>query len=402
MTRAASIRPSDLLTLAWSSLRRNRLRSSLTILAIAVGVAVMVFLISLGLGLEELTIGSVSKSAALHSLSIGTPNAEHLPLTVQTLAKAGAVVGVEQIFPQLTVDGQVSLSDKIANVTVIGVDPTYLQIDQNIRLTSGRMYRADDTLTMIVTTGFLKAYKLDLNKTPLITFNLILNKEKFPTLPTLSEISVAGVVNADSNLSVYVPRVWLERVIGPDALPPYSAAKVHISNLDDIPRVADGIRRLGFRVDTVTDTVSEIKKVFHYVQITLGSLGAVAIGVASIGMFNTLTISLLERTKEIGIMKALGVRRGDIQRLFLTEAALMGLIGGLAGISLAVILQQLTVFAFTLLAQALQGTVPQLFVNQPLIFGAFLAFSIIIALLTGLYPARRAMKLNPIEAIRFE
>ena len=362
----------------------------------------MVFLISLGLGLEELTIGSVSRSAALHSLSIGTPNAEHLPLNAQTLGKVGAVGGVGQVFPQLTVDGQVSLNEKLANVTLIGADPGFLQIDQNIRLTSGRLYRADDTSTMIVTTGFLKAYKLDLKKTPLITFDVLLNSEKYPGVPRLTEVSVAGVVDADSNLSVYVPRMWLEGLIGQTNLPPYSAAKVRVENLDDVQKVADGIRRLGFRVDTVTDTVTEIKKVFRYVQITLGSLGAVAVGVASIGMFNTLTISLLERTKEIGIMKALGVRKGDIRRLFLTEAALMGLIGGVTGISLAVILQQLTIFAFTLLAQALQGTVPALFVNEPSVFAGFLAFAVVIALLTGFYPARRAMKLNPIEAIRFE
>jgi len=122
--------------------------------------------------------------------------------------------------------------------------------------------------------------------------------------------------------------------------------------------------------------------------------------IATIGMFNTLTISLLERTKEIGIMKALGVRNRDVSRLFLMEAILIGILGGLAGIVVAVGLQQLTLFILSLLAAYANGVVPIVFQNHLLLLAGSFLFAMLIALITGVYPARRATRLNVIDAIR--
>jgi putative ABC transport system permease protein len=158
----------------------------------------------------------------------------------------------------------------------------------------------------------------------------------------------------------------------------------------------------GYRVSTVIDTVQDIKKIFFWIRAVMASLGLIAIFVASIGMFNTLTISLLERTREIGIMKALGVKRWDIGRLFITESLLMGWVGGALGVALAFFFQQLTLFALSLVASASAGTVPVIFYNSWYIVGGFILFALMIALVTGLYPARRATTINPIDAIRYE
>jgi ABC-type antimicrobial peptide transport system permease subunit len=150
--------------------------------------------------------------------------------------------------------------------------------------------------------------------------------------------------------------------------------------------------------------MDQIKKVFFWIRLLLAALGLVAVIVASIGMFNTLTVSLLERTREIGIMKSLGVKKVDIYRLFLLEAVLMGFFGGVAGITLAYVLQQLTIFILSLLANdSPQGKVPDhLFLNHWYIIGGAMLFAITIAFLTGVYPARRAMRLKIIDAIRYE
>lgn len=361
----------------------------------------MMYLISLGLGLEQLTIGEVGQSAALLSLTVNAVNADQRPLDGASAKEISAVPNVQAVLPDLTLDGQVSLEGKNATITLQAVDPQYMGITDTTKLTQGRYYTSDDQNTMVVTTGFLKIFGLDANKVPLVTFNILLNQDKYPDVPVIQDVSVTGIVNDDTALQAYMPRLFIEGLVGKNA-PAYTMAKVKVATLDEVPAVADGIRRLGFRVDSVTDTVSEIKQIFRYVQWTLGVLGGIAIAVASIGMFNTLTISLLERTKEIGIMKALGVRRGDIRRLFLTEAVLMGLFGGIGGILLAFILQQLTLFIFSLLASYLQGTVPKLFENDILVIVGFLLFGIAISFLTGLYPARRAMHLKPIDAIRSE
>ena len=361
----------------------------------------MMFLISLGLGLENLTIGQVGQSAALHSLTVNAVDADQRPLNAASVGEIASVRHVQSVLPDLTLDGQVTLESKNATITLQAVDPGFMGITDNTKLTAGRYFRADDRNQMVVTTGFLKIFGLDLDKVPLVTFDILPNQDKYPGVPRLSDVGVFGIVNDDSALQAYLPRAYVESLLGSD-VQPYTTAKVRVDNLDDVPAVADGVRRLGFRVDSVTDTVSQIKQIFKYVQWTLGVLGGIAIAVASIGMFNTLTISLLERTKEIGIMKALGVRRGDIRRLFLTEAVLMGLFGGILGILLALIFQQLTLFIFSLLAQYLSGTVPQLFENTLPVVGGFLLFGITISFLTGIYPARRAMRLKPIEAIRTE
>jgi putative ABC transport system permease protein len=402
MSRVASIRPNDLASLAWSSLRRNRLRSTLTIGGIAVGIGVMMFLITLGLGLEQITIGSVQRSSALLALTISSPNQDILPLGPKAVTAIQKIPGIQGVFPQVTVDGQVGLGTTIApGVTIVGADPGSLEIDRDTKLLVGRYYRPEDINTMVVTSEFLKQFGLDANRTPLVSFTVTLNPVNYPNAKTITDVSISGVVDASSPI-IYLPRPFLEAQLGLAQPPPYTTMQATAQSLDQVAQVAEGIRALGYKVSSVIDTVDQIRKVFAWVQWVLGSLGAIAIMVATIGMFNTLTISLLERTKEIGIMKALGVKRGDISRLFLLEALFMGLLGGFLGVGFAFLLQELTIFSLQLLATLKDGTVPKLFANEPIILIGFVIFATIIALLTGIYPSQRAMRLNPIEAIRYE
>ena len=159
----------DLTALAWSSLKRNPLRSSLTIGAVALGIAVMMFLISLGLGLEGLTIGQVGQSAALHSLSVYAVDNEQRPLNAASVTEITAVKHIENVYPELTLDGQVSLEGKNATITLQSVDPSFLGVTDTTKLTAGRYFRGDDRGVMIVTSGFLKIFGLDANKVPLVT-----------------------------------------------------------------------------------------------------------------------------------------------------------------------------------------------------------------------------------------
>ena len=123
-----------------------------------------------------------------------------------------------------------------------------------------------------------------------------------------------------------------------------SAATIGIVNSSQIKIIAkdktvlDDVRKkiesMGFLTYSVVDTVSQINSLFGTARVVLGALGAVALGVASLGMFNTLTVSLLERTREVGLMKAMGMSSGEVKRLFLTESMIMGFLGGILGIFL--------------------------------------------------------------------
>lgn len=403
MSTVASIRPGDLLALASSSLRRNRLRSVLTMGAIAVSIAVMMYLISFGVGLEQLTLGSVEKSSSLLSLTVTSGSQTLQPLNAHAVEKIAKVSGIKSILPQVTLKGTVSLENQTASATIIGVDPEYLEISDSGPLKIGRFYQADEQSRMVVTSGFLRLFGLDEGHNPLVDFTVTFDKDDYSQLPALTNVSASGVVDSTA-VAVYVPRKYLETVFSQAhvSLPNYENVKIKVNSLEQVQPVSDGLIAQGFKVAKVVDTIDEIRKVFFWIQLVMGALGLIALFVASIGLVNTLTISLLERTKEIAIMKALGVRRRDITRLFLVEALLMGLVGGILGIGLAYFFQQLTMVLLSLLASLAQGTVPQIFVNQWYMVAGFLLFSLVISGITGIYPARRAAKINPIEAIRYE
>jgi putative ABC transport system permease protein len=411
MSKVASLRLTDLIPLAWSGLRRNKLRSILTVGAIAFGVASMVYLISLGLGLERLTVGNVLKSSALLSFEVSSINKDIKPLNAEAVASFKTIPNVDRVLPKLTLKGSVDIPGKTSNVTVVGVDADYFATLDKGKVRVGKSFGDGETNAMLVTTSFLTLFGLDQDKTPLITFDLGLDRE-YQLKTKIKDVVVRGVVADDVATAVYVPRDYVESLLT-EVKPDYENVKVTVTDVASIQDASAAIIAQGYRVTTVVDTVDEIKRVFGYIQITLAILGGIAIVVASIGMFNTLTVSLLERTREVGIMKALGIRKGDVKRLFLAEAFLIGLLGGITGILMGHLFQQITVFIFQVLAVIAEGTVPQIFQNTfPIMYQGIsipiywplgsLLFSLIIAGLTGIYPSNRAAKLNPIDAIRHE
>ena len=137
-------------------------------------------------------------------------------------------------------------------------------------------------------------------------------------------------------------------------------------------------------------------------QTVLALFGLIALFVSAIGMFNTMTIALLERTNEIGIMRSIGVRRSDIRKLFLFESMLMGFLGGVGGVGIAMLGGTLANMGINALAQRFGGTALNLFVYPAWFVILIIVFSAIIGFLTGLYPSYRASRLNPLDALRYK
>ncbi len=402
MSRVAPMRFTDMLPLAWGALRRNRLRSMLTIGAIAFGVAVLVYLLTLGIGLRVLTIDSVRNSTTLLSFTVTTVNNDFFPLNDVGLSKVREIPQIAKALPRLTVAGEAAFGNKRASITIVAVDPDYFGLDERSKVVTGVPFNESDTNVMLVTTQFLRLFELDTAKTPLITFDLQADAKRYGIVEPIKDVIVRGIVADTSAAAVYVPRQYFETLLKQEGRPNYEHIKVLVKTIADIEPASSAVISKGYKVQTVVDTVDDINTVFSYIQWTLGVLGAIAIIVASIGMFNTLTVSLLERTREIGIMKALGVRQSDVRRLFLTEALLIGILGGAVGIGLAFAFQYLTILTFQVLALIAEGIVPKLFVNDWYLLASAMGFSVLIASITGIYPANRAAKLNPIQAIRHE
>jgi ABC-type antimicrobial peptide transport system permease subunit len=134
----------------------------------------------------------------------------------------------------------------------------------------------------------------------------------------------------------------------------------------------------------------------------LAGIGGVALLVAAIGIANTMVMAVLERTREIGIMKAIGGSDGDIRRIFLIEASAIGLFGGVAGVSLGWLVGRVINFGANVYIQQQGGTAGNLFSLPFWLIGGAIGFSIAVSLVAGSYPAARAAKLNPIEALRHD
>jgi ABC-type antimicrobial peptide transport system permease subunit len=162
------------------------------------------------------------------------------------------------------------------------------------------------------------------------------------------------------------------------------------------------IETMGFKTNSTADTIAQIESLFANLRVVLGLLGMVALGVASLCMFNTLTVSLLERTREIGGMKTMGVVSDEIQDLFLAEAMIMGLGGGIGGLLLGAFVGKALSFGISLIAVVNgQGYLNLTYVPTYLTVFIMLS-SFIVGIITGFYPAQRAKRISALNALRYE
>jgi len=182
----------------------------------------------------------------------------------------------------------------------------------------------------------------------------------------------------------------------------YNLARVKVVDSEHLTAVRKTIEARGFQVDSIADTVGQIDQIFLIFQIIMAGFGLVAMFVASLGAFNTLTVSLLERTREVGILKALGTTSRDIFGLFLTEAFLIGALGGASGLIFGYGFGEAVNFAINVLARRFGGQPVDVFYTPLYMVGLVMGIILLVSFGTGFYPARRASKLNPLDALRYE
>jgi putative ABC transport system permease protein len=182
----------------------------------------------------------------------------------------------------------------------------------------------------------------------------------------------------------------------------YERIQVNVDNNENLPLVEEALVEAGYRVTALSKTVEQASKIFQGIQAVLATFGGIALIVSAIGMFNTMTVTLLERTKEIGIMRTIGASPNDVKYLFVSESVIVGFLGGISGILMGVALGGAVNLFLNLLAGQFGGQSVSLFAF-PLDFLSFIAiFSAAVGYMTGIFPARRASSLNPLDAIRYE
>jgi putative ABC transport system permease protein len=184
--------------------------------------------------------------------------------------------------------------------------------------------------------------------------------------------------------------------------PVYSSISVHVKNPAQVQSVEDAIKKMGFGTFSILDASRGLQQVFRVLYAFLGIFGSLALIVASIGIVNTLVMAILERRREIGIMKAIGASDGDVRTLFFAEAGAMGIFGGVVGVALGWAIGQVINLGTNIYLKR-QGFPPEHFWAVPWWLVAFaILFAFVVSLVSGLYPAGRAARLDPVQALRYE
>jgi len=184
--------------------------------------------------------------------------------------------------------------------------------------------------------------------------------------------------------------------------PSYLSLTVRVDGPSKVKDVEAAIKQMGFATFSLLDATKNIRLVFAVFDVLLGIFGSLALVVSSLGIINTLVMAILDRRREIGVLKALGAADGDIQKLFFVEAGAMGFLGGLLGVVFGWLIGRALTLALNiyLRKQELPG-IDVTSVPWWLAAGA-IAFAVVVSLIAGMYPASRAAKLNPVEALRYE
>jgi putative ABC transport system permease protein len=203
-------------------------------------------------------------------------------------------------------------------------------------------------------------------------------------------------------LRIAQPTDLREMLRGINGKPTYESLTVRVTSPKAVQGVEDAIKTMGFGTFSILDATKNLQLFFTVFDLLLGIFGSLALTVSSLGIINTLVMAILERRREIGILKALGAADRDVRGLFFAEAGAMGLVGGICGVVLGWLIGRALTFGTNVYLARQQ--LPSIDLSSvPLwMVGAAIAFSFVVSLAAGIYPAARAAKLNPVEALRYE
>lgn len=393
-----------MLYIAWQNIVSKRLRSSLTIIGIVIGVGAVFFLLSFGLGLRNLVTNEILGNASIKAIDVTNPNSEIIKLDdtqVNRMKGLGRQVGVGASY---SFPGSATYASSEIDAATFGVDNTYQSI-LDLAVVSGRTIAPEDNKVAVVNTATLRAMGVK-------DHDEILNKELVLRVPLRGvgdtgkknliieeSMKVVGIVESGSGSEVYVPSFFFFNAGAKN----YSQVKILAASVEDIPTIRQQVESYGLETTSPVDTISEINQVFSFFNIMLAGFGAVGMVVAILGMFNTITISLLERTREIGLMVALGARHRDVRLLFVVEALVLSGIGAFGGIVGAVVLSFGINSLMLKMAQSRGVTDSFVLFSYPWwLMTGLIAGMLGVGFLVAYFPARRAERINPIDALRRE
>jgi len=423
----------DLAKTSFGNLGRHKARTGLSAVGVTVGILTIVTMLALGVGVQR-EIVRVFKDAGLETVRIRPVTEERTafnqftelrrtvlitPSLVEEMrARDDVVEATPHVFAPWAANISLKIEEEMIQVHVgkswFGLSDPFTAPPE---LVAGEELDDDSQGKIIVSTNALESLGYE-GQTALDDWigrevSLVLKAPRGDTQDF--RFRVRGVFDAsqgvdgpyfDAHISVADSlnlKAWWYN--DPDILEHegYDALVVRAASLNDAAQIVEQFQEQGFEVESLRMMLDMTNRAMVILQTMLGSVGGLALFVASIGIANTMVMSVYERTREIGILKAIGASPGDIRLLFMVEAALIGLMGGVVG----------TIGGWLLGLGLNEGILAYLQWKEIPVTGTFfvvtgwlvilaLAFAMIVGLLAGLYPAARAARLDPLEALRYE
>jgi len=400
--------------IAFRSLTRRRLRSWLTMIGIFIGIAAVVSLISLGQGMQEAVQDSFKgmgsdKLFILPKMFMGMPGVDtgQIPLVSEDLDFLEGISGVQGVSGYAMTSAKIEFQNEVRYFSIAGIptdDAERLKLINeimNVQISQGRNLEPGDTRAAIV--GFYHNERgLYGGKNMQVNNNFFINDKK---------VFLAGVMepigSSQDDSSILLPMDLFRELTGIDDRLDFIVVRVDENNIEELSGIIERslARHQGVKVDDVAfdvqtpeDLLSSLNTILNIVQGVLIGIALISLFVGGVGVMNTMFTSVMERNKEIGIMKAVGAKNRDILYLFLIESGLLGLVGGLLGILLGVAFAKLVEI---ISAQALGKTFLVAHLSWELFLGALL-FSFILGSLAGTLPAIQASKHKPADTLRDE
>lgn len=399
--------------IAWRSLSRRRLRSWLTMIGIFIGIAAVVSLISLGQGMQNAVyetfegMGS-DKLMITPGSSFGPPGGDNgqIPLVEDDLDFLESISGVYAVSGYTMSSARIEFQKEVRYYSIIGLptQPDRLSLIMSMMgadVEFGRNLAPGDTRAVV--SGFYHNQRgLYDGKNIEVGNNFLINDKKLYLAGVLEPIG-----SSQDDTMFMLPMDTFREITGIEDRIDFIVVQGEEGNLDELALLVERslakhqglkVEDVSFNVQTPEDLLSSLNTILNIVQGVLIGIALISLFVGGIGVMNTMFTSVMERNKEIGIMKAVGARNSDILYLFLIESGLLGLAGGLLGILLGVGFAKLVEI---ISAQALGKTFLIAHMSWELFLGA-LAFSFVLGALAGTLPALQAAKHKPADTLRDE